>query len=532
MKKRNQFPKSGGHGGQQRNDGRKPTGGGGKSRPGSFRAESGRGDASRGDSGRAGAGRAAGDRFEGGRSDSKQGKPFRPGSSRPGSSRSDSPRNEPKRYEGKRAEAGRDDRGRSDSKHGKPFRPGASRPGASRSDVPRSESKRDDFKRDDFKRGDFKKPDAGRDDRGRSDSKHGKPFRPGASRPDAGRGDRGRPDSKHGKPFRPGTSRPGSSRAAEPRHIESDPEDFESYNEDFRPVAPRPAQTRPAASRPAPSNKGAAHPGARSAPRDLPPPALIATPAIDPRAPKDVSPSRAGEVWLYGHHAVAAAVANPSRKILRLMGTAEALVKLTEACGPLGQARTCSRREIDVVVGADAVHQGVALLTRALEYDLADVLEVAAAKPNACIVVLDQVTDPHNVGAILRSAAAFGASAVIAPDRNAADESGAMAKSASGALDKIPYVKAINLVRALEQIKEHQFWLVGLDADAEQTLGQIKLDGRIALVLGAEGEGLRRLVRETCDHVARLPMAGDMESLNVSNAGAVALYEKVRQDTK
>jgi 23S rRNA (guanosine2251-2'-O)-methyltransferase len=547
MKKRNQFPKSGGHGGQQRNDGRKPTGGGGKSRPGSFRAESGRGDAGRGDSGRAGAGRAEGGRSEGGRSDSKQGKPFRPGSSRPGSSRSDSPRNEPKRYEGKRAEAGRDDRGRSDSKHGKPFRPGASRPGSSRSDAPRNESKRDDFKRDDFKRA-----DAGRDDRGRAESKHGKPFRPGASRPsasrpgssrsdsprndskrpDAGRGDRGRPDSKQGKPFRPGAPRPGSSRPAEPRHIESDPEDFESYEEDFRPVEPRPPQARPASARPASTNKGATHPGARSAPRDLPPPALIATPAVDPRAPKDVSPSRAGEVWLYGHHAVAAAVANPSRKILRLMGTAEALVKLTEACGPLGQARTCSRREIDVVVGADAVHQGVALLTRALEYDLADVLEVAAAKPNACIVVLDQVTDPHNVGAILRSAAAFGASAVIAPDRNAADESGAMAKSASGALDKIPYVKAINLVRALEQIKEHQFWLVGLDADAEQTLGQIKLDGRIALVLGAEGEGLRRLVRETCDHVARLPMAGDMESLNVSNAGAVALYEKVRQDTK
>ncbi len=133
------------------------------------------------------------------------------------------------------------------------------------------------------------------------------------------------------------------------------------------------------------------------------------------------------------------------------------------------------------------------------------------------------------MGAILRSAAAFGAAAVVAPDRHAPDETGTMAKSASGALDKIPYVKAGNLVRALELIKEHQFWLVGLAADAPQQLAKIKLDGRIALVLGAEGEGLRRLVRETCDHVAYLPMAGDMESLNVSNATAVALYERARQ---
>jgi 23S rRNA (guanosine2251-2'-O)-methyltransferase len=247
---------------------------------------------------------------------------------------------------------------------------------------------------------------------------------------------------------------------------------------------------------------------------------------------KDAPPHRTGEVWLYGHHAVAAAIANPSRKILRLMGTTEALAKLKEESGELGQARTCSRKEVDAVVGEGAVHQGIALLTRALDHNLEDVLEIASAKENACLMLLDQVTDPHNVGAILRSAAAFGASAVIAPDRHAADESGALAKSASGALDKIPYVKATNLVRALEQIKEHQFWLVGLAADADQTLGEIKLGGRIALVVGAEGEGLRRLVRETCDHVARLPMAGDMESLNVSNAAAVALYEKVRQDTK
>ena len=240
--------------------------------------------------------------------------------------------------------------------------------------------------------------------------------------------------------------------------------------------------------------------------------------------------SRPGEVWLYGHHAVAAALANPVRKILRLMGTPEALAKLAEESGPLGQTRPCSRREIDALVGEDAVHQGIALLTRTLEHDLGDVLEATDGKDNACLMILDQVTDPHNVGAILRSAAAFGAGAVIAPDRHAPDESGAMAKSASGALDRIAYVRATNLVRALEEIKEHQFWLVGLDASAPQALSELKLGGRIALVVGAEGEGLRRLVMETCDHRAHLPMAGGMESLNVSNAAAIALYEKVRQD--
>ena len=243
---------------------------------------------------------------------------------------------------------------------------------------------------------------------------------------------------------------------------------------------------------------------------------------------------RASEIWIYGHHPVAAVLANTDRKILRVLATTEALAKLGEDSSipprTLGQVKAASRREIDDLVGEGAVHQGVAVLTHPLEHDLQDVLERISANPEICVVVLDQVTDPHNVGAILRSAAAFGAAAVIAPDRHAPDESGVMAKSTSGALDKIPYIKAGNLVRALELIKEHQFWLVGLDAEAPQQLSDIKLDGRTALVLGAEGEGLRRLVRETCDHVACcLPMAGDMESLNVSNATAVALYERARQ---
>ncbi len=255
-------------------------------------------------------------------------------------------------------------------------------------------------------------------------------------------------------------------------------------------------------------------------------------PAGNP-APARENRSSTGELWIYGHHPVAAALANPLRKVLRIVATTEAAAKLQDEPGiparTLGQLKGAARKEIDQLVGAEAVHQGVAVLTHPLEHELIDVLAQLPPSQDSCIIVLDQVTDPHNVGAILRSAAAFGAVAVIAPDRHAPDESGAMAKSASGALDKIPYVKAGNLVRALEVIKEHQFWLVGLAADTDQRLSDVKLGGRIALVLGAEGEGLRRLVRETCDHVASLPMAGDMESLNVSNAAAVALYERARQ---
>jgi len=220
---------------------------------------------------------------------------------------------------------------------------------------------------------------------------------------------------------------------------------------------------------------------------------------------------------------------------MRLVATPEALERLSgDSSIPrdiISRGRSVKRSEVDAVVGENAVHQGIAVLTRPLEHDLADVLERISGD-DACVVVLDQVVDPHNVGAILRSAAAFGAAAVIAPDRNAPEETGVMAKSASGALERVPYVKTQNLVRALELIKEFRFWLVGLDAEGSAELADIKLGGRIALVMGAEDEGLRRLVRETCDHIARLPMPGKMESLNVSNAAAVALYEKARQARK
>ena len=177
----------------------------------------------------------------------------------------------------------------------------------------------------------------------------------------------------------------------------------------------------------------------------------------------------------------------------------------------------------------DAIHQGCALLADPLpDHDLDRALELAEGP----VLVLDQVTDPRNVGAILRSAAAFGAAALVMQDRHAPPETGSLARAASGALELVPVVRVVNLARALEELKKAGCWVVGLAADAPVTLAQVQrgLSGRrCALVLGAEGEGMRRLTREHCDELARLPIAARMESLNVSAAAAVALYELVRE---
>lgn len=239
-------------------------------------------------------------------------------------------------------------------------------------------------------------------------------------------------------------------------------------------------------------------------------------------------------VWLHGRHAVLAALANPERRCHRLLATPESRAMLEEAIaqGVIPARLTidsAARKDIESRVAPGAVHQGIALLVDPLESpDVDDFARMASTRDASVVVLLDQVTDPHNVGAVLRSAAAFGALGVIVQDRNAPEEAGTLAKAASGALERMPLARAVNLSRALDQLKEAGFWCVGLDASAPETLDKIDLTGKIVLVLGSEGQGLRRLVRERCDSLARLPMTDAVESLNVSTAAAVALYEATR----
>lgn len=246
-----------------------------------------------------------------------------------------------------------------------------------------------------------------------------------------------------------------------------------------------------------------------------------------------------GPYWLYGTHAVTAALGNPRRRLLRLL-VAEGDPAVAQqphalaarAPGDSGApipVETADRADISRLLPEGAVHQGVAALAQPLPpIHVEELCEQAAGADKAVVVVLDQVTDPHNVGAILRSAAAFGAMAVVLTDRNAPPETGALAKSASGALELVPLIRVTNLVRALDQFKQAGFWCAGLAAEGEQTLAEAKLSGRVVLVLGSEGEGLRRLTRERCDLLVRLPTGGPIGHLNVSNAAAVALYELAR----
>ena len=249
-----------------------------------------------------------------------------------------------------------------------------------------------------------------------------------------------------------------------------------------------------------------------------------------PRSKPPQTEGRKG-LWLAGIHAVAAALENPERKIFRLLATAEAARThdhLLKTRSPVG-VEIAAKNEIERHLPAGTVHQGIAAQVDPLPaLHIDDLIALAQDRQDAIIVVLDQVTDPHNVGAILRSAAAFGALGVVVPDRHAPEETTALAKSASGALERMPLVRVTNLARALDDLKKGGFWICGLAADGPVTLAQATLTGKIALALGAEGDGLRRLTRETCDHLVRLPMTGNMESLNVSNAAAVALYEFVR----
>ena len=237
-------------------------------------------------------------------------------------------------------------------------------------------------------------------------------------------------------------------------------------------------------------------------------------------------PPAAGELWLHGRHAVAAALANRSRTVRRLLQT-EAGDAAAAARRRGVPVETVERRLLDRRFGTGAVHQGIALQCDPLP---PPDLEAIAAEPGpARLLLLDRVTDPRNVGAVLRSAEAFGVRAVILPAAGAPAESAALAKAAAGALERVPLARVVNLARTLERLKATGYWFVALAGTADLALDRLDLAGRVGLVLGAEGAGIRRLVRRACDFEAAIPMSGGADSLNVAVAAGIALYEAHRQ---
>ncbi len=239
------------------------------------------------------------------------------------------------------------------------------------------------------------------------------------------------------------------------------------------------------------------------------------------RSPGRTSPrDRDGPAVIYGWHAVEAALKNPKRKIRRILVTQNGEKRLQElGLHPKIKPEVVRPEVIDRELSPDAVHQGV--LVEADPLPVPDISEIPA---RGLVLVLDQITDPHNFGAILRSAAAFGVAAVVTTARHSPEATGVLAKSASGGLEYVPLVFVQNLARALNELKSRGFLLVGLAEEGEADLSDSELKAPLALVMGAEGKGLRQLTRETCDFLARLDLPGEIKSLNVSNAAALALY--------
>ncbi len=237
-----------------------------------------------------------------------------------------------------------------------------------------------------------------------------------------------------------------------------------------------------------------------------------------PRPPK--REARAADVvQIYGFHSVAAALRAPRRKLIRLYATAAAAERLSGDIAARGvETRILENEEIALRAPREAVHQGLLLEARPLEP-----IDLSELPANGLVLVLDQITDPHNVGAILRTAAAFAVDALVTTERHSPEFTGALAKSASGGLEHLPICSVTNLARAMSELGDLGYWRVGLDSEASEALGALSLSRPVALVLGAEDKGLRRLTREHCDVMARLDLPGAIKSLNVSNACAIAL---------
>ncbi len=245
-----------------------------------------------------------------------------------------------------------------------------------------------------------------------------------------------------------------------------------------------------------------------------PPSAFRGKPAHPRRGPETE------QLQLYGVHAVAAALANPSRPIARVLATENAARRLEAPLRARGaKVELVLPRQLDRLVGADAVHQGVVLEAGPLPPTAIDEVEARGV-----LLVLDQVTDPHNVGAVLRSAAAFGAAGLVMPARHSPPLAGPLAKAASGALDVVPVILVGNLAQALGELGKRGFWRVGLAEEGSEALETTTLTLPLTLVLGAEGKGLRQLTRELCDRLCRISTKGPLSSLNVSNAAAIALH--------
>jgi 23S rRNA (guanosine2251-2'-O)-methyltransferase len=233
--------------------------------------------------------------------------------------------------------------------------------------------------------------------------------------------------------------------------------------------------------------------------------------------------SSANSQWIWGTHAVLAALKNPNRNLEKLVLTQEILEEMDPELLKICNHQVLERRELDRVLPQGAVHQGIALKAKTLPQMVIEDL-IVELEDNDLLLILDHVTDPHNVGAILRTCAAFNVKALIMTDRNAPPLSGVLAKTASGALEELPVILVTNLARTLETLKKHNIWTIGLAEEGEKSLGDTNLPGKKAIVMGAEGEGLRRLTREHCDILAKLPTNPDFPTLNVSVAAGISIY--------
>lgn len=230
------------------------------------------------------------------------------------------------------------------------------------------------------------------------------------------------------------------------------------------------------------------------------------------------------QLILYGRHAVMGALQNPERRIDKILCTAETADELRKITSK--NLTIVDRKEIERVLPFEAVHQGFALYCSELPtYSIEEVIEMSDAHENCHILVLDQVTDPQNIGAIIRSAVAFNTLALVLQDKNSPAETGAMVKASAGMIEHMPIARVTNLSRAIDQLKTAGFWTIGMDGQAKTSINDLKKGGKTAIIMGSEGKGMRRLVEESCDTTIKLPMNEKVESLNVATAAAIVMYE-------